>query len=814
MRFEYKHVLLVGLLCWASAVAASTFPHFGVDSISSDFFKTRYQYGELVNYLDNISDFVVYQAETTGEWAKPDQLVFSVQGNSYRWNRYYWDGFRIDSRFMAGSSVYRPNLEYNSFTLDTYQSRLDFASDAVQPSYVSLQYNVGNLGGISPGTKEMINWFHASASERLLYPTAGQDPRVYRSHAAGAGVAEGQFLVKGKAGKVYRQHIYGDVGQRQIAAFDNNGLTGLYPDWYYKVQMDGELPMSQDTTGTLPTLHYLWNVSSRQAMGQEFYYNTNEVMANETYSFSLYAKNGKRSISPTTWTAGLTWTTNTQKHTDLCFSRNLADQDGEAFEPFAPDGNTHELNASVTLRHQILPWLSLHYEGFNSLVHFAPTETAFHNDIYLQLINQESPTAVYRYDWTSEAFTSGVLENTLGVEAECKVTDWFELLGKLDFTLDGVLLGDGKSFVRPNWQAQLSMHFKPTKWFDASVTVGNYRIAFNYETARFFSNDYLNGVIYTADGQQLGTTGGKYHTLKGIQQPAYALVDIPVRFTFGRHEITFLQTYRKYYNLWTVNYAAPPAEYGYYEECMIEGERMPVYYLNPGTQHYVVDYMQSNATGDNFFTSSPYYISQLTKYTYNGKRVTVSLGWQSMQMTSVGALGNGPIHNDVGMLSETTANPNTYLVTTNSGAEYARVGRGDQDKAYVCRFLVAYQIARDWQAGLTFKFKDGQPFTNFDVQPSSDGSQMAIIPNSTKGINPMDGNFGKRDDAFFNLDIHATYTARFKNDMNLTIKLHGYNLWDFGTELTEYTFDQGYTGRNAMSLCIPRGLMANIKLTL
>lgn len=82
------------LLCVAVCVAQTaplshdTVRGFGTEARSSEFFRGWYQYGELQHYLDNYSDYVVYEAETTGEWALPEQMVFSVHGNSFRWNRY------------------------------------------------------------------------------------------------------------------------------------------------------------------------------------------------------------------------------------------------------------------------------------------------------------------------------------------------------------------------------------------------------------------------------------------------------------------------------------------------------------------------------------------------------------------------------------------------------------------------------------------------------------------------------------------------------------------------------------------------------
>ena len=88
------HFCSLLLLCVAVCVAQTaplshdTVRGFGTEARSSEFFREWYQYGELQHYLDNYSDYVVYEAETTGEWALPEQMVFSVHGNSFRWNRY------------------------------------------------------------------------------------------------------------------------------------------------------------------------------------------------------------------------------------------------------------------------------------------------------------------------------------------------------------------------------------------------------------------------------------------------------------------------------------------------------------------------------------------------------------------------------------------------------------------------------------------------------------------------------------------------------------------------------------------------------
>ena len=87
-------------------------PNFGKELKNSTIFRDYYHYNDFVHYLDNLNDLVTYQSETTGNFNLPDQLIFSVAGNSHRWNKFYLDGFRTDSRFFAGSTFYQPDL-YN-----------------------------------------------------------------------------------------------------------------------------------------------------------------------------------------------------------------------------------------------------------------------------------------------------------------------------------------------------------------------------------------------------------------------------------------------------------------------------------------------------------------------------------------------------------------------------------------------------------------------------------------------------------------------------------------------------------------------------
>ena len=219
--------LLVLIVCSAHAVAWAS-PLMGVDSVESSFFREWYQSGELVHYLDNMTDYVTYEAETTGEWYLPEQKVFSIRGNSYKWNKYYYQDFRIDSRFQEGGTLFQMDMYEQSLYLDYERGRLYFQPDAERKSMAMVSGNIGGVGGISPGTAELIHLFHQTASERQWKPI------TERSHMLGSGQMAVGYAIPYKNRTLY-QRVYANYGQRRQVACDETGISGTYDAPYYAV---------------------------------------------------------------------------------------------------------------------------------------------------------------------------------------------------------------------------------------------------------------------------------------------------------------------------------------------------------------------------------------------------------------------------------------------------------------------------------------------------------------------------------------------------------------------------------------------------
>ena len=797
-------LLLSTLNYQLSTIHAEAFPTFGVDSVSSEFFREWYQSGDLRHYLDNYSDYVTYEAETTGEWGLPEQMVFSINGNSYRWNRLYLNGFRIDSRFQSGSTWYQLNMQEQSLFLNQHRGTIDFVTDSLRASKVWLSNNMGGLRGINPSTQWLINLFHQTASQRNQ---KGNDLSS-RDYIKGAFQGEVTYGIPYQGKRLY-QHAYANWGQRYINTFDQRGITGQYLAPYYKVQLDGELPLPKNSV--IDRLNYYVIYQQRSDLYSEFMFSEQEVATQKTHSAALYGT--FRTDDRSTLTTGLSYGLNNVRHNSPVF-RNLVDQDGEGFEPWYADGKHNEINWAVNYRYQIRPWLHLHLDSYNSLMLFKPADYQLRSTTYMQDFNDHMAYAYSTIEWTSSAFAGGLLENQLTLEARHRFNNIVELQGQLAATFDGIILRE-HSVVSPNYEMMVGLHLTPAKWFTMDVTLGNFRCRYSYEDMLYLSPDYLNGVVsYSPNGVPLDvykTTGGAYHTpAKGLQQSSYALLDVPFRFNWDgpntHHEFSLLTSFRLYYNQWTTQFAGSPNDYGYYDE--------GIYYYDTRQANYqVVNMQNSDLFPDHVLINNPFWLSNVAKYSLQSKHVFFSISWQSYWLTGVSALGNGPLQNNLNALSESTANPNILLNQENPG-QYRMLGRLDQDRSFIARMQLGWNINDHWSLSVTGKFKDGTPFSSFAYARS--GSQIALYNVTTKGINLIDNHFGRRKDAFFNFDIHARYRTLIKG-VPFAVEATCYNVYDFGTELVEYTFESQLTGglqRRALQLNIPRGVILSLTVGL
>lgn len=791
-------IIICLLFCLNSSSFAQT-----VDTVSASVIHRFLHYGDLARYLEQENSYTVYQGVYQGQWSDGDPLIFSIQGNSYRNNKFYINGMRVDDRFNPGSTLFRPNMESHNLLINYRNSRLYFEHDSLANNYIQFSGNIGGLSDVSPSSAHIVHWFHGTGIEGAYH----KDLINERQHTKGAGKVESEFSVHSNSSHGLRQHIYATYGQRMIPNINHTGLVReepLYRADYFTAQLDGELPCHQIFFNQLG---YLLHFGSNSSYGSAHYMNRDEISDLSTLSASVYAHRSGLTL-------GATYAWNKQKHKKLNFERNIVDQDGESLYPWSPDASSHEYSLYVNYEHSLSPSLNFHAEGYNSFFSIATDSEHWTSVVYQQHPESDTRTNLYTIDWQSHSFIAGLLENFLGVDWHHRVCNWCDIKSSLDLTLDGFLLKN-KSHILPHWQSSVAVNIYPSSWFSASVNVGYERLTYTMEHLRFLSDDYLNGRAYFENSHDLAyTTGGAYHKLqkKSLAQPSLFALNIPFTFSYKRHEFMNYLVLKKYIHPWMTAFLGNISDNGRF----IDG----VFYPNPGECQYNIGYMPHNLMG-----SLPFFIGHIGRYSYKGEKILVSVSWQSMMGASPSALGVGPAANDIGVLDESTANPNTHIVTENRNGKYPGVGRVDQDKAYVARVSLGYNVCNWLSFNYMFKWTDGQPFSPIHIV-SSDVStasgtyqQQAFLPTRSRGINPTDGNFGCRESAIFNFDVSAHFNWTWSGHPTRA-SIYYYNSWDYGNVLIEYMVPQNLEGCNMgdrgpnMTLTIPGGLICSLRMDL
>lgn len=792
--------------CFAFFSALATSQNLNIDSISckkdstsqfynnitsKEFISKFYSYNNIEQFLDNYSEHITYQIETAGDISISDNQIFSIAGNSFQWNKYYIDNFRTNDLFFSGNNLYRPNFLNYSIEIDKNNGALLYNSELYENKRVGFSLNHSGLGGPAIFTDDLIHLFHRTAREALYIPIDEQRRVLF------AGNIFTNYQIP-FGDKMYNQYFSIDYGKRIMPDFDYKGIKEFYPENYTNIQATGELPL---ILKSFDSNNYLFSFNNRSNLFSEQYYGKNETAKLSNFNFSIYGKN--RFL-----TSGLNLSFKKIAHNEPNFYRNIIDQDGEAFEPWYSDALIFDFSVPLYYKKEIKNNLFVKADLFNGLVFNNPTTGNYKNAIYLESY-ERSFTSLYLYEWRAEKFVSGLLENTIGISKNLKLLNQKMIIkSDIDITFDGFVVAD-KSKFSPNFQLNLETFIKPVKFFEMAVLIGRKRISYNYENIKYFSNHYLNANIYywnDINNNQLydsgesnnlfSNSGGKWHNLSSeLRQPAYLYLDIPIKLNFTKSfTIELLPFFKKYNNFWLTQYPVPESEVGFYENNN--------FYLNQGVVNYDVvpfysSYMQSES--NSLIENSPFTKGYTFRFQVLKPKFFFSASWTAYMVVGYSALGNGILHNNLNVLSESHANPNTQIHNT---------GRIDSDKSYVGRMLISYNFSEKFSSVFQLKYKDGQPFSFFlyDVKSDSLGNQAAIQNEKPKGDNPLNLVVGPRKDAFFNTELRFVYIINlFKNRLDLNLSC--YNIYDFGTELAEYAFSPAKDNRYVLELNIPRGIV-------
>lgn len=814
-KLIFLYIFLI-INLFAIAQKADTALNYPKKNFTSNFFSKWYLQNNFEHFVDNYYDFTIHQLETTGDYSQPNPYTFSVMGGSYKWNQYTYNGFNINDMFFPGNALHKPYMFDTDVEIDIYNNEIKFNTTQDLEEKVLLQWNHGSLGDRLSNADYIINQVtgHVSPYQRLLKPIE------YRRKVRDNALLMLHNVIPTKYGNLY-QNIYLNSGQRSHLGFNYDGADSYYVENYMQFHINGNLPLISkelfDKNG------YLLSISDRDQLFSEYYYAQNETARLKNVNLSLYGSKSDKYIS------GINFSFKNIKHNQPNFSRNFVDVEGEGLEPWYADGNSFEISANHKHKKQLGKYFSLQADFNNGLMIFSPSQSRSYNSVYYQSTASDYSSHYY-YEWQHNTFAGALLDNEAGI-----AYNQLFLNNKLNLKLDAGLSFDGflvkgNSYVNTSWQLAVNAGFQILPKIKISVLAGKKQLPFDAEYIRFYSPDYMSANVYfwndantdkayqaNEKGNIFTTTGGKYHSLSSsLKQPNEIYFDVPIEIRAGKRSLfTITGQYRQYRDLWGITYSKPASEIGYYINENINiykteaPDIRPVYYLNPGTVNYTTannySELMQQGTGDNsFLYSNPFYSGLNLKYEYQSHRLYLSASFTAYMLVGFGSMGNGVLHNNLSVLSESMANPNTYFYYT---------GRLDADRSYIGRLLISYNVTDKLSFAFQYKYKDGQSLNSFGTAISN--NQIAIWNSNVKGDNPFTGQLSRREDCFYNTEIRARYKFYFADklfDVNLTV----YNLLDLGFQLSEFTFppkiDNGK--RWVLETQIPRGFLLSATMNL
>jgi hypothetical protein len=768
------------------------------DTVPARFFNNRYLHYNPEQYLEHHYDFALFQIETVGDFSLPDPYVFSFTGYSYLWNSYYYNGHCMDDLFFPGSPLHKVQLFNHGLVLNPAKATVEWITSDSENYRTGVQFNHGGLGGKAPFVDDLVHLFHSTASERMLVPI------TQRRKIRNQGTAFAVYPLKGRSGN-YDQHFFLTTGTRMLPGFSYDGPSDFYPEDYLLFHHGGALPKLSknlfDQNG------YLFSLLRRDHLFSEYYFGRSETAKLNSGAFSFF---GNKKTLNYRYSAGINFSVKKAERNEPGFERNLLDYDGEGLEPWYPGQNFFEWSLHFDVSRKLARHLELQLEMFEGLGLFRPAEPGFENYLYYQSSSSDRVN-LYILDWESNPFSAGLLRNNLMLRyQQHPESRKFNVDIQAGLSLHGLLAG-GSPIVRSGFESHINLGYRFTGFFSAALSAGRKPVPFNFDQIRFLSDDYLSGNIlfWNENRDFYTTTGGSSHSLsESIRQPWIFYLDLPLLFEMGRkNHIRLTGQYRMFNDLWTVNYDQDAALYGHFTD--IDGEN--IFFPEPGEVKYVVDnhdkgWMQSSTGNAGFLFRQPFYAGSTLSFNRETEKLFFSASVTAYMVVGSGAMGNGVLHNNVGMLSETMASPNNQI---NS------VGRLDSDRSYLGKLFVSWAVHPEFTLAFQFSYRDGQPISDFGLSFSEadEGFLTAIWRKNLPGDNPFTGVTGAREDGFFNSVLRSRYMASVSDNYRIAFNLSVYNIYDFGTALSEFVFPPiRESGRYVLEICIPRGLIFSCEL--
>lgn len=486
------------------------------------------------------------------------------------------------------------------------------------------------------------------------------------------------------------------------------------------------------------------------------------------------------------------------------FSKDLMDNDGDGLYPYGKTGEnkigtfssaTINLNVRVPMESRLFN-RPIKLDAFGDVRYSVLNGDETTHD-YNAVLFDNTPYQVVVWNKGNDYRNTNV-NAKVGMMISADISNHVSLLAKCFLNYDGLGFdnsGNNLNFFRPAFDVGMRIllfkNKKTSLLFSYGIIPYDIRENVNFflETARPYGtlyrwNDSSGDLGYQPgeEGGIFGYTGGQYHYVdENISAPLkerlllYFSTPLSTNFVLNIKGI-----YKRIKNHFRITFNR---EYGFYEPHSFNGHQ--IYFFNSPFR----DYYLSNGG----YEKAPFYAQLLINI--KGRRANKwFFAFSFLAHMGMGntAFGSGPGSNDIGILAENQANPNSWI----NG-----FGRVDGDRGFVAKGYFGFYIFKKLFAAVSLKYRDGNPFAFFNTLSKYD--QRVIYYQTIKAENEKGVKGGPREDYVADVSIKLNYNFKLFN-RDAVVGLSLFNILDFGAELSEYVYSGG--SRDAVELQIPRSI--------
>ena len=742
-------------------------------------------------FLENYVPDVTLMIEENNSFSHIDNPRVYFEGESYinfNWN---YDGFNMNSAIDPGrAAVIFPFSTYSGYSIKgssasvnnpglhiSSTDRIDNYSRGVISSVYS------NLGSYTPLGPVMIQPEHPSLRDEMLYSTRRSiDSNYFIDYMINRKLAGGNISLA--VNHYYIKRDFNDFNKTD-EQFSENGNYLIFSLNYKKQTKHG----SYEILGGINTL-------KRDNVYAELGRLPQETIASTLNSFITGFKYNSKKFS---FLASFIHENSDQDPVRSNHSFNIFDNDGDdifavnKYGSFSSDIFSSELTYSVLNSKK----LNVRFFGTSRLSVLSADE---YTDDDNRIFAGKDPYQVILWERGNEYTNSNFNLNT-GFRFSWSISNSSVLTGRAYLGLSSLSFKrkeNNISFIDTGFNLGFFTSGRSSSFYlSAGRTPGKLKENINYFLERSGSSgsihywtDINSDNLYQAGEETslYGYTGGSYHTIDtDLKNPVTNSLLMLYTKKISRNFVFNLKAlFKQFLNNPWVQF---DDENGYYQN--ING--VDLFFIDSPIDNFSLTNSQ--------FEKDPFYAQLLLNFTGRvNERWFFSFSFMAHMGMGYTSFGNGPNSNDIGVLSESMANPNSWI----NG-----YGRVDGDRGFVSKLYFGYFLSKKLFLGVSIKYRDGDPFAFLNSEYNND--QWIIYYKTIQAEDERGIKGGPREDYVSDISLKLSYSFKlFKK--NASLGLSFFNILDFGSEISEYVFSGGE--RYSLELQIPKSIRLNLSFEL